>query len=64
MNVKVRLKSASQPIEHETAGGYEKGSFYCVPVGTTTVKYPIGDIFSVVEDYGYHAPRAALEEDA
>ena len=63
MRVKVRLKSASQPIEHDSTGPYEKGAFYCVPVGSETVKYPLADIFSVVEDYGYHAPRSGQEEE-
>ena len=53
----VRLKTASQPIEFAATNTYEKGSFFCVQVDDIVVKYPIADIFSVREDYGYHDPK-------
>lgn len=54
--VRIHLKSQSQPILHaRTINLYQKGDFLCVFVeGEKVYKYPIGDIFRVIEDYGFH----------
>jgi len=54
--ISIQLKESSQPIEHNFTNTYQKGSFYCVYVEEEdkTYKYPIADIFRVVEDYGKH----------
>jgi len=54
--VTIHLKLQSQPIIHaNTINLYEKGSFLCVFVnGEKIYKYPISDIFRVIEDYGFH----------
>lgn len=58
MNVKVRLQSASQPIEFEgVEGTYQKGDFFCLIVGDRAVKFPMATLFSVTEDYGYHEEK-------
>lgn len=57
MKVRVQLKETSQPIVHEATSTYTKGPFYCVQVGETAVKYPMANIWRVVEDYGEHAAR-------
>lgn len=56
MNITVHLKTQSQPIKHEKViNTYQKGDFYCVYVeGEVVYKYPIADIFRVIEDYGFH----------
>ena len=66
MRIKLRLEQVSNPIEFEADGAYEKGSFYCIRTADVVVKTPIANIFQVVEDYGYHAPKGApeLERDA
>jgi hypothetical protein len=59
MNVKFQLHNSSQPIEYiKVKASYEKGSFYCVYLESGEVhKFPINDIFRIVEDYGYHSQR-------
>jgi len=64
--VKLRLKGVKYPICYNAAGSYAKGPFYCVRMQDgTVVKTPIRNIFQVIEDYGYHAPKGdpALESD-
>lgn len=57
MRVRVQLKETAQPVVHDNAlNAYTKGPFYCVYVtGETVYKYPLADIWRVVEDYGEHA---------
>ena len=57
MRVRVQLKETAQPVVHDDAlNAYTKGSFYCVYVTDERVyKYPLADIWRVVEDYGEHA---------
>lgn len=57
MHVAIRLKETSQPIEVADAENtYTKGPFFCVYRKNETVqKYPLADVFQVVEDYGKHA---------
>lgn len=56
MNVTVHLKTQSQPIEHtDVINTYQKGDFYILYTkGEKSFKYPIADIFRVIEDYGFH----------
>jgi hypothetical protein len=55
ITVRVQLKTTSQPIFHEAVTTYEKGSFFCLlRPDDTVVKYPVADIWRVVEEYGYH----------
>jgi hypothetical protein len=56
MKIEIQLKETSQKIEHEDARNtYQKGSFYCVYddhiVGGKVYKYPIGNIWRIIEDY-------------
>jgi len=53
--VRVQLKLTSQPINHTAVTAYEKGGFFCIlRPDDTVVKYPIADIWRVIEEYGYH----------
>jgi len=54
--VKVHLKEASQGISHSNVTNtYSKGGFYCVLESDDIVyKYPLADIWRVMEDYGPH----------
>ena len=56
INVIVHLKTQSQPIEHnEVVNTYQKGDLYIVYTSNEkSYKYPIADIFRVIEDYGHH----------
>jgi hypothetical protein len=60
MRVKVRLQSNAQPIEFNAQTAYQKGNFYCIQVDEIVIKYPISNIFSVSEDYGYHDPKGVV----
>ncbi len=54
MKIWVSLFKTSQPISHEeVTNTFQKGNFYCVYVEARNLvyKYPIGNIFRVVEDY-------------
>jgi hypothetical protein len=56
ISVTVHLKDQSQPIVHERViNTYQKGdmfTLYCE--GEKSYKYPICNIWRVIEDYGYH----------
>ena len=56
IEVKVQLKETSQPIIHaKTVTTYTKGPFFCLlREDDTVVKYPVADVWRVVEDYGFH----------
>jgi hypothetical protein len=51
LNVSVHLKETSQPIKHQAINTYTKGLFYCVYDGSVVYKYPMENIWRVVEDY-------------
>jgi hypothetical protein len=52
ISVRVHLKETSQAITHSTATNtYTKGPFYCVYESDVVYKYPIANIWRVVEDY-------------
>lgn len=51
MKVQVHLKETSQPIVHEALNAYTKGSFYCVYVDKQVFKYPLDNIWRIVEEY-------------
>lgn len=54
--IDVWLKETSDPISHNAISSYTKGGLYCVHLeDDKVVKYPIQDIFRVVEDYGLHS---------
>lgn len=53
MKVLVQLKGTSQPIEHKAKNTYQKGDFYCIHEGNDAIKYPIANIWRVIEDYGF-----------
>jgi hypothetical protein len=57
--VKVHLKTQSQPIEYkDVVNTFQKGSLYCLYLSTeVSVKFPIADIFRIEEDYGYHGEK-------
>jgi len=60
MKVIVHLKTQSQPIEYsDVVNTYQKGDLFCVYREDETVhKFPVGDLFRVIEDYGYHGRGA------
>lgn len=57
--VEVWLHQLSEPIVHQAKSTYQKGSFFCVYEGEKVFKYPIGDIFRIVESYGTHGGEKA-----
>lgn len=56
ITVSIHLKTQSQPIVYaDVINTYQKGDFYVVYTGEEeSHKFPIADIFRVIEDYGYH----------
>lgn len=64
IEVIIHLKETSQPIEHlHVINTYQKGSFFVVYCNNgKSYKYPIGDIFRVIEDYGYHGREEASDD--
>ena len=55
MKVSIQLKESTQPIEHEFINTYQKGDFYTVyTVDEKSYKYPIANIWRIMEDYGTH----------
>lgn len=56
IQVSVHLKEQSQPIVYEEVKNtYTKGPFYCVyTANEESHKFPVSDIFRVIEDYGFH----------
>jgi hypothetical protein len=54
--VSIQLKESSEPIVHEhVKNTYQKGRFYCVYCDVEQVyKYPIANIWRVLEVYGTH----------
>lgn len=55
MRVSIHRNETSQPIEYEALNAYTKGEMYCVLIekdGERLVhKYPLNQIFRVVEGY-------------
>ncbi len=51
MKVTVQLKETSQYIVHDADNTYQKGDLFCVRVGDFVYKYPIANIFRIVESY-------------
>ena len=56
ISVTVHLKEQSQPITYkDVVNTYEKGPWYCIYRSDERVfKYPISNIWRVIEDYGEH----------
>ncbi len=55
IKVQVQLRETSQPIHHnEVTNTYQKGDLYCVQVGDVVYKYPIANIWRILEEYGEH----------
>lgn len=51
--IEVWLKETSQPIIYPyVVNAYQKGDFYCIYDGLKVYKYPIANIWRVVEIYG------------
>ena len=51
MRVEVHLRETSQVIAHEADNTYQKGDLFCVKVASQVYKYPLANIWRVVEDY-------------
>lgn len=51
MKVIIYLKETSQSIEYSARNTYQKGDMYCVYDGKLVYKYPIQNIWRIVEDY-------------
>lgn len=55
MRVQVQLTETAQPLEHEATNAYTKGDLYCVYADGKVYKYPLNNVWRIVEDYGTHA---------
>jgi len=59
LTVNIQLHVSSQPITYKNViNVYEKGSFLCIQYYTPSKvmmldKYPIMNVFRIVQDYGY-----------
>jgi len=64
MTVIVHLKTQSQPIIYENVKNtFTKGPLYCVyTADEKSHKFPVADLFRVIEDYGYHG-RGRADDD-
>lgn len=51
IKVHINLKETSQEIVHQANNTYQKGDLFCVRVGSEVFKYPIANIWRVVEEY-------------
>lgn len=58
IEVRIELKETSQPIVIQAVNAYTKGPLYCVYDGERVVKFPLANIWRVVEQYGVRT-RAA-----
>ena len=60
IRVSVQLQDSSQPIEHtDVINTYQKGDLWCVYVdGEKVYKYPVVNIWRIVEEYGYHGRQS------
>ncbi len=57
-SIAVWLKETSEPILHTAKNTYQKGDLFCVYDDKGDVhKYPINNIWKVVEDYGSHGRK-------
>lgn len=61
--VKIWLKETSNAIVYKNVDNtYEKGSFYCLhTVEKVAIKYPIANIWRVVEDHTDNLPEMKAE---
>jgi len=57
MKVKIDLIETSQAIEIEAINTYTKGNLYCVYDGEKVIKFPLSNVWRIVEDYGVTATR-------
>ena len=58
--VRVELTETSQPLTYEAENTYTKGDFYCVFTTRGEVhKFPVRNIWRVVENYGSRSGRTA-----
>lgn len=60
MKVQIHLKETSQVIVHDAENTYQKGDFFCVKVNKEVFKYPIANIWRIIEEYALqsHASQA------
>lgn len=50
--VSIHMNEQSKPvIRKNVINSYTKGGMYCILIGTSVEKYPLCNIFRVVEDY-------------
>lgn len=69
ISVSVHLKETSQPIIHDNVINiYQKGDLFILYTDNEkSFKYPIANIWRIIEDYGFHgrevAPRLHLIDD-
>ena len=55
--VEVWLMETSEPFVHEAINTYTKGPLFCVYCSDgTVVKYPVVNIFRIIEDYRAAVP--------
>ncbi len=52
MKVEVWLKETSEPIIYmDYINTYQKGDFYCIRMRDIVIKYPIDNIWRIIETY-------------
>ena len=62
MIVKIQLDETSQPVVYKNVvNTYTKGNLFCVYTSDDMVhKFPMTNIFRIVEDFGYHAEGSVV----
>lgn len=57
MKVRIDLIETSQCLVMDAVNTYTKGPFYCVYNDSKVTKFPLANIWRVVEDYGVSASQ-------
>jgi len=62
ITVNIQLKESSQPIIHNNVlNTYQKGDLFVVHTADEkSYKYPVANIWRVVEDYGYRGRQPGM----
>jgi len=64
MRVVVQLKATSQPLEYNAINTYQKESLFCIYTYDGLVyKFPIENIWRIVEQYGDHGTNIKETKD-
>lgn len=49
MSIELWLKNTAEPRRYDAANTYEEGSFLCIQTKNEIVKYPVSDVWRVVQ---------------